>query len=210
MLGVLRGRCVSGTLIFCNKKSTAETLHKRITAALLSGANEAHQRQAEGVTRSVPSLLHGKFTEHERKSVYEACVGGQVDTLICTDLVSRGLDTVHVGRVIMYDFAMNMIDFIHRAGRTGRLPGTPGEVICLVGKRDTSLAAVIKRAVSTGKPLTRLAEGPSKTANSRKGRRVRTPAFSRASANRSNALLTVKRPAARGAWTKSVITRPPR
>ena len=37
---------------------------------------------------------------------------------ICTDLVSRGLDTQQVSLVIQYDFATDISAFLHRCGRT--------------------------------------------------------------------------------------------
>lgn len=50
----------------------------------------------------------------------------------------------------MYDFPRNTIDFIHRAGRTGRLVGTRGLVTCLVSSRDEDLAKAIKQAIKSG------------------------------------------------------------
>jgi len=44
--------------------------------------------------------------------------------LVCTDLASRGLDTSRTHHVINYDFPLNMSDYLHRAGRVGRV-GSP-------------------------------------------------------------------------------------
>ncbi|KAK6606471.1 ATP-dependent RNA helicase mrh-4 [Botrytis cinerea] len=41
--------------------------------------------------------------------------------LVTTDLGSRGIDTVAVRHVILYDVPHSTIDFIHRLGRTGRM-----------------------------------------------------------------------------------------
>lgn len=55
--------------------------------------------------------------------------------LVTTDLGSRGIDTLAVRHVILYDVPHTTIDFIHRLGRTGRM-GRRGRGIVLVGKAD--------------------------------------------------------------------------
>lgn len=55
--------------------------------------------------------------------------------LISTDLGSRGIDTVAVRHVVLYDVPHSTIDFIHRLGRTGRM-GRRGRGIVLVGRKD--------------------------------------------------------------------------
>lgn len=55
--------------------------------------------------------------------------------LVTTDLGSRGLDTVLVRHVILYDVPHSSIDFIHRLGRVGRM-GRRGRGVVLVGKGD--------------------------------------------------------------------------
>ncbi|EEP75958.1 conserved hypothetical protein [Uncinocarpus reesii 1704] len=55
--------------------------------------------------------------------------------LVVTDLASRGIDTVAVKTVILYDVPHSTIDFIHRLGRLGRM-GRRGRGIVLVGKKD--------------------------------------------------------------------------
>ena len=58
-----------------------------------------------------------------------------VKVLVTTDLGSRGIDTLAVRHVILYDVPHSTIDFIHRLGRTGRM-GRRGRGIVLVGKGD--------------------------------------------------------------------------
>ncbi|KAK3700548.1 RNA helicase [Vermiconidia calcicola] len=55
--------------------------------------------------------------------------------LITTDLLSRGIDTLPVKHVILYDVPHTSIDFIHRLGRVGRM-GRRGRGVVLVGKGD--------------------------------------------------------------------------
>ena len=55
--------------------------------------------------------------------------------LVSTDLGSRGIDTIAVRHVVLYDVPHSTVDFIHRLGRTGRM-GRRGRGIVLVGKHD--------------------------------------------------------------------------
>jgi len=58
-----------------------------------------------------------------------------VKVLVMTDLGSRGVDTVMVRHVILYDVPHTSIDFIHRLGRVGRM-GRRGRGVVLVGRND--------------------------------------------------------------------------
>jgi ATP-dependent RNA helicase MRH4, mitochondrial len=55
--------------------------------------------------------------------------------LVTTDISSRGIDTLPVRHVILYDVPHTTIDFIHRLGRVGRL-GRRGRGVVLVGRGD--------------------------------------------------------------------------
>jgi len=46
---------------------------------------------------------------------------GEVQVLSCTDLASRGLNTLNVHHVVNYDFPSNAADYLHRVGRVGRV-----------------------------------------------------------------------------------------
>jgi len=84
--------------------------------------------------------------------------------LVCTDIAARGLDVPEVDHVVMFDFPLNPIDYLHRAGRTarginqqqqggsGNRAGS-GRVTALVAKRDRVLAMAIEGAVQKGEPL---------------------------------------------------------
>ncbi|KAF2481746.1 P-loop containing nucleoside triphosphate hydrolase protein [Neohortaea acidophila] len=55
--------------------------------------------------------------------------------LITTDISSRGIDTLPLRHVLLYDVPHTSIDFIHRLGRVGRM-NRRGRGIVLVGKKD--------------------------------------------------------------------------
>ena len=47
---------------------------------------------------AIPSLLHGSMPEKQRQSIIKAFMAGEIKTLVCTDLASRGLDTIQVSQ----------------------------------------------------------------------------------------------------------------
>ncbi|KAI1630858.1 P-loop containing nucleoside triphosphate hydrolase protein [Biscogniauxia mediterranea] len=73
--------------------------------------------------------------------------------LVATDLASRGIDTLAVRHVILYDVPHTTIDFIHRLGRAGRM-GRRGRGIVLVGRDDRrDIVAEVKESMFMGKAL---------------------------------------------------------
>lgn len=73
--------------------------------------------------------------------------------LVTTDLGSRGIDTVAVRHVLLYDVPHSTIDFIHRLGRTGRM-GRRGRGIVLVGKGDRrDVVSEVKEGMFRGQAL---------------------------------------------------------
>lgn len=63
---------------------------------------------------------------------------GQVDILVCTNVASRGLDIDDVAHVINYHAPSNIVDYIHRIGRTGRA-GKSGMATTFVSNADEGL-----------------------------------------------------------------------
>ncbi|TAQ87524.1 hypothetical protein B7494_g4154 [Chlorociboria aeruginascens] len=73
--------------------------------------------------------------------------------LVTTDLGSRGIDTLAVRHVILYDVPHSTVDFIHRLGRMGRM-GRRGRGIVLVGKHDRrDVVAEVREGMFMGKAL---------------------------------------------------------
>jgi len=73
--------------------------------------------------------------------------------IVATDLASRGIDTLAVRHVVLYDVPHTTIDFIHRLGRAGRM-GRRGRGIVLVGKDDRrDVVAEVKESMFMGQAL---------------------------------------------------------
>ncbi|RAL15104.1 ATP-dependent RNA helicase MRH4 [Aspergillus homomorphus CBS 101889] len=76
-----------------------------------------------------------------------------VQVLVSTDIASRGVDTLAVKTVILYDVPRTTIDFIHRLGRLGRM-GKRGRAVVLVGKNDRKdVVKEVREAMFRGQAL---------------------------------------------------------
>lgn len=76
-----------------------------------------------------------------------------VKVLVMTDIGARGIDTIAVRNVILYDVPFTSIDFIHRLGRTGRM-GRRGKGLVLVGKGDRrDVVREVREGMFMGKAL---------------------------------------------------------
>ncbi|XP_027149897.1 DEAD-box ATP-dependent RNA helicase 39 [Coffea eugenioides] len=102
---------------------------------------------------------HGEVPAEERVENLEKFKSedGDCPTLVCTDLAARGLD-LDVDHVIMFDFPLTSIDYLHRTGRTARM-GAKGKVTSLVAKKDQILATRIEEAILKNESLESLSVG---------------------------------------------------
>jgi ATP-dependent RNA helicase DDX52/ROK1 len=58
--------------------------------------------------------------ENKRDNTMRSFRQGKIWVLICTELLSRGIDFKGVNLVINYDFPTSGISYVHRIGRSGR------------------------------------------------------------------------------------------
>lgn len=111
--------------------------------------NSASCRSTDHMLREsgVASLcLHGGMPPALRLASIDRFVNDpKIGVLVCTDLAARGLDFAAARHVIMFDFPRSAVDYVHRAGRTGRA-GAKGFVTSLVTKYDLPLANSIMEA----------------------------------------------------------------
>uniref|UniRef100_A0A0W0FST0 ATP-dependent RNA helicase n=1 Tax=Moniliophthora roreri TaxID=221103 RepID=A0A0W0FST0_MONRR len=71
----------------------------------------------------------------ERKSILEKFRTQEIHILICSDLISRGIDISHVSNIVSYDAPVDMRKYVHRAGRTARA-GREGSAWTLVEEQE--------------------------------------------------------------------------
>jgi len=135
LLDVLHQHKDKPTLIFCNTVNSCRAAEHALTeAGIKSGC------------------YHGEVNSIQRKENLGLFTEGKIKFLVCTDIAARGLDMPEVGHIIMFDFPLNPIDYLHRSGRTARM-GAQGLVTSLLSKRDLVLASAIEVAVRKNLPL---------------------------------------------------------
>lgn len=104
LLSILKKKKNSTCIIFCNKQDACLFVSKSLEEMGLSNV-----------------CVTGFLMEEERHKQFRSFLDGETKILVCTDLASRGIDTHMVDHVINFDFPNFMSDYIHRAGRVGRV-----------------------------------------------------------------------------------------
>ncbi len=130
---LLRQRDVGSALIFVRTREKADRLAETLAKAGLNA-----------------QALHGDRPMTERRAALEAFRRGETRYLVATDLASRGLDISGVSHVVNYDMPGTPEDYIHRAGRTGRM-GRTGAAWTFMAKGD--LVHIARVEVLIGKRL---------------------------------------------------------
>ncbi len=86
--------------------------------------------------------IHGKKSQSERVTALEKFKTGNLQALVATDLISRGIDIDQLPYVVNYELPRSPKDFVHRVGRTGRAEHS-GLAITFVTKEETHHFKVI-------------------------------------------------------------------
>ncbi len=90
--------------------------------------------------------LNGDIQQNMRERIVERLKKGQIDILVATDVVARGLDVRRISHVINYDIPTDVEAYIHRIGRTGRA-GATGDAILFVSPREKRLLRSIEKTI---------------------------------------------------------------
>ncbi|CAI2386644.1 unnamed protein product [Moneuplotes crassus] len=79
--------------------------------------------------------VHGNLSQKQRMESVEKFQAGEMDFLVSTDLLARGLDIYNVQCVINFSFPNEENRYVHRVGRTARA-GNSGVAITLCDEND--------------------------------------------------------------------------
>lgn len=83
-------------------------------------------------------VIHGGLSKFERQKALTDFRKGKIKVLVSSDVSARGLDIKGVTHIINLDLPSDSGDYLHRAGRTGRL-GTAGVAISIVSEDELRL-----------------------------------------------------------------------
>lgn len=87
--------------------------------------------------------IHGDLDQNKRLRVIRDFKNDQIDILVATDVVARGLDISGVTHVYNYDITQDPESYVHRIGRTGRA-GKSGESITFVSPNEMGYLSMIE------------------------------------------------------------------
>ncbi|VDM19476.1 unnamed protein product [Hydatigera taeniaeformis] len=118
-------------IIFCSSGQRVELLAKKITQLGYSCF-----------------YIHSRMPQQDRNRVFHDFRNGICRTLVCTDLLTRGIDIPTVNVVINFDFPKYAETYLHRIGRSGRF-GHLGIAINLVTFHDRYALKNIERELRT-------------------------------------------------------------
>ena len=109
---------VAASMVFCNTREETRRVY-----TFLQG-------------RGLPAaMLSSDLAQRRRERVMDGFRTRQVRHLVTTDVASRGIDIEDLSHVFVYSTPESPEQYIHRAGRTGRI-GKGGRVISLVSAHD--------------------------------------------------------------------------
>ncbi|UIR57630.1 DEAD/DEAH box helicase [Sphingobacterium sp. SRCM116780] len=119
----------SSTIVFASKKEFV----KRLTSELHKNGIAAE-------------AFHSDLEQVQREDVMNRFKAKQINVLIGTDVISRGIDVVGISLVINFDVPPDPEDYIHRVGRTARA-ATTGTAITFINPKDQQRFARIEELI---------------------------------------------------------------
>jgi ATP-dependent RNA helicase DDX6/DHH1 len=122
---------INQSIIFCNSTNRVELLAKKITELGYSCF-----------------YSHARMLQTNRNRVFHDFRSGVCRNLVCSDLLTRGIDIQAVNVVINFDFPKNAETYLHRIGRSGRF-GHLGLAINLINWDDRFNLYNIERDLGT-------------------------------------------------------------
>ncbi|KAF7976598.1 hypothetical protein HWV62_6090 [Athelia sp. TMB] len=107
-------------------------------------------RASSGVTDQRKRIVIRAYSSDagtsERKSILDSFKAEETQILVCSDVISRGMDISHVSHVVSYDSPVDMRKYVHRVGRTARA-GRAGDAWTLVEEQEARyFKAMLKAA----------------------------------------------------------------
>jgi ATP-dependent RNA helicase RhlE len=116
--GILGEKEMSSVIIFSSKKDKVKELEKELKRAKFNVA-----------------AIHSDLEQNERNDVLRNFKNKNLQVLVATDILSRGIDIDSISLVVNYDVPGDAEDYIHRVGRTARAE-TTGTAITFINDHD--------------------------------------------------------------------------
>jgi ATP-dependent RNA helicase RhlE len=148
--------------------------------------------------------IHGNRSQSQRTQALAGFKSGEIQVLVATDIVARGIDVEALGHVVNFDVPNVPDDYIHRVGRTARAEAT-GDAFTFVAPEEEPDLAAIERAVGRRLPRVTL---PGFDYAKKTAERLEIPLGERLAAHRSKRAADRQRAAEKSARREGASARP--
>lgn len=133
---VLQAQTFKSVLIFCSSKLSVKQLTREL---------KHHRFNVDEI--------HSDLEQDRREEVLRNFKSRNLQILVATDVVSRGIDIDNIELVINYDVPHDGEDYVHRIGRTARAAAT-GTAITFISPKEQFRFSEIERLID--KTVTKL------------------------------------------------------
>lgn len=125
-----------------------ETLGYRRVLCFTGSIENTHRLYV--LLKNIPKIHITEFGSHlpskTRDQQLKKFVAGEIDVIVCSDIMARGMDISDVSYVVCYDPPSNETAYVHRIGRTARA-GKAGVAITLIApNQQTKFQGLLRRA----------------------------------------------------------------
>ncbi len=91
--------------------------------------------------------FHSDLEQAEREAIMNDFKNKKLNTLIGTDILSRGIDVEGIELVLNFDVPPDPEDYVHRIGRTARGTNTKGTAITFINDKDQKRFDAIEKLI---------------------------------------------------------------
>ncbi len=126
---LLRGKELQSILVFSSTKIKVKEIHR---ALLTLGFNAA--------------AIHSDLEQKDRAEVMREFRNRNIQILVATDIIARGIDVEGIDLVINFDVPNDAEDYVHRVGRTARAEST-GVALTFITDKDQRDFAQIEKLI---------------------------------------------------------------
>lgn len=138
LLELLRREHPPQAIIFCRTKLGTARLHRKLEESLATD---------EALKTKRVETIHGNMSQPQRDRVFARLRKKDIDILVATDVVGRGIDVSTISHIINFDLPHDCDDYVHRVGRTGRM-GREGIAFSFVSREDGILLTDIEQRIN--------------------------------------------------------------
>lgn len=91
-------------------------------------------------------VIHSDLEQKDRESVLRDFKNHNINILVATDIIARGIDIEKIDLVINYDVPRDAEDYVHRIGRTARA-NNEGCAYTFINEKEMNAFAAIERLI---------------------------------------------------------------